>query len=116
MSQRLLRGTGGSLPLARWSSQTSAALWEQPSGAPSCVASARSLTLCSNSTWMLPALSRCVTRASALLDVGAYVHWYERFGIEAEHVRIAVESVAEVIDAYSEASGSGARAAGVQRK
>jgi hypothetical protein len=60
----------------------------------------RTLTLTSNSTWMLPALEHCVGRCVALLEAKAYLHWYERFGVTAEHIIVATESVQAVADAY----------------
>ena len=60
----------------------------------------RTLTLASNSTWMVPALAHCLNRSAALLAARAYVHWYERFGVTAEHLLVAMESVQAAIDAY----------------
>jgi hypothetical protein len=60
----------------------------------------RTLTVASNSTWMVPALEHCVGRCAALLEAKAYLHWYERFGVTAEHVLVAAESVRAAADAY----------------
>jgi len=60
----------------------------------------RTLTLASNSTWATPTLEHCAARAAALLEAKAYVHWYERFGVTAEHLAVAVESVRTTADAY----------------
>lgn len=61
----------------------------------------RSLTVACNSNWMVPALTHCADRATALLRAGAYVHWYERFGITREFVATAVDSVRDAADAYA---------------
>ena len=107
VSQRLARGTGCTpLQLSQWSSQCSPSYDSKGGGgggptAPVC--HRRSLTLCTNSNWMVPTLSRCVERASTLLEAGAYVHWFERFGIDEEHIGVAVDSVADVVSTYSSA-------------
>lgn len=60
----------------------------------------RTLTLAANSTWLAPTLEHCVGRAAALLEARAYLHWYERFGVTAEHLTVALESVQATADAY----------------
>jgi hypothetical protein len=69
----------------------------------------RSLTLVSNSTVHVPLLRRATERAGAMLREGAYVHWYARFGIDGEHIGVAVERVAEVADVYGAVAPAAAR-------
>ena len=61
----------------------------------------RTLTLASNSSWHVPVLTKAVQRVGLQMRVRAYLHWYERFGIDAEHITVAAESVAEAADAYA---------------
>ena len=93
-------GVGAAVPLPPW--QRSVLLSPGPVYrspiAP--VPQPRTLTLASNSTWATPTLEHCATRASALLEAKAYVHWYERFGVTAEHLAVAVESVRTTADVY----------------
>ena len=60
----------------------------------------RSISLACNSNWMVPVLSRAAQRATTLLRGGAYVHWYERYGITREHISTAVDNVLDTVDAY----------------
>jgi hypothetical protein len=60
----------------------------------------RSLTLASNSTAHAHLLATAVSRVRLQASVGAYLHWYDRFGISAEHVAVAADSVADMVDAY----------------
>ena len=50
---------------------------------------------------LVTARTSAAERAHAMLRAGAYVHWYARFGIDAGHIEVAVERVAEVADAYA---------------
>jgi hypothetical protein len=63
---------------------------------------ARTLTVAANTTWMVPSLVRCVARCDAMIRAGAYLHWYERFGVGAEDVEAAAESLARVVEAYAD--------------
>lgn len=60
----------------------------------------RSLTLVSNSDLLLPSLVRAVSRAEQLLAVNAYVQWYERYGVSADTIVEAMNSVLDTVDAY----------------
>ena len=104
VSSRLFRGAGGSLPLSDWTSSFSLP-WRCSASGPPAICATRSLTLCTNGSLMLPTLARCVERSTDLLRAHAYVHWYERFGINEEHIGVAVESVASVVGAYQHALG-----------
>jgi len=68
----------------------------------------RSLTVAANSDGMLPTLVGCITRADELLRAGAYLHWYERFGVERTHIEAAAEAVLNTVDAYMEARAAAA--------
>lgn len=67
----------------------------------------RTLTVVSNGDGMLGTLIGCVERVETLMHVGAYLHWYERFGVSKEHLRIASEAVLNTVDSYIGATGSG---------
>lgn len=67
----------------------------------------KSLTLVSNGDGMLPCLLHCVERCEALVRAGAYMHWYERFGVTPGHIKAAAESVLDVVEAYGAAVPAG---------
>lgn len=69
-------------------------------------ASLRTLTVVSNSDALLGTLIGCVDRVETLMHVGAYLHWYERFGVTKDHLRAASESLLNTVDAYITASGA----------
>jgi len=80
-------------------------------------AGARSLTSIVNSDVATPRLLACVERVEQLLRLRAYLHWYERFGVGADHMQAAAESVLDTVDAYAAAAaaasgGGGARGGG----
>ena len=50
-----------------------------------------------------PRLLYCVQRVDDLLRRRAYIHWYERFGVDAEDMRAAAEALLDTVDAYAEA-------------
>ena len=45
-------------------------------------------------------LARAHGRARGMLDVGAYLHWYTRYGCDRETVETAMETVGDIITAY----------------
>jgi hypothetical protein len=63
----------------------------------------RTLTLASNSDWMAPSLLELVERADLLMQRGAYLHWYARFGVDKDTLQSAAESMLAVADAYADA-------------
>lgn len=72
----------------------------------------RMLTTAANTDWMVPNLISCVERTDELLHVGAYVHWYERFGVERGHIQAAAEAVLDAADAYMDARGGSSGGSG----
>jgi hypothetical protein len=63
-------------------------------------AAARSLTLVANSDAFVAHVVRTVARADALLGVGAYTHWYERYGVGREAITGAMHDMLDVVEAY----------------
>jgi hypothetical protein len=63
----------------------------------------RSLTAVCASDVATPRLLYCVQRVDDLLRRRAYIHWYERFGVDAEDMRAAAEALLDTVDAYAEA-------------
>jgi hypothetical protein len=60
----------------------------------------RVAALVSTSTAVVAPMLRAAERAEALLRAGAYVHWYERFGVTADHIAVATDHVLNAVDAY----------------
>jgi hypothetical protein len=75
-------------------------------------AGARSLTAVVNSDVATPRLLACVERVEQLLRLRAYLHWYERFGVGADHMQAAAESVLDTVDAYAAAAAAAAPVGG----
>jgi hypothetical protein len=63
----------------------------------------RTMTVASNSDGMLSSLMHCMERVDELMRVGAYLHWYDRFGVTKDHIQAAAESVLATIDSYMDA-------------
>eukprot|EP00198_Chlamydomonas_reinhardtii_P013659 XP_001702996.1 eta tubulin [Chlamydomonas reinhardtii] len=59
-----------------------------------------SLTTVANRSNVVGLLENTVRRALALVDAGAYVHWYERHGCSAAAVREAAGGLLDVADCY----------------
>jgi uncharacterized membrane protein len=59
-----------------------------------------------------PRLLACVERVEQLLRLRAYLHWYERFGVGADHMQAAAESVLDTVDAYAAAAAASASGGG----
>ena len=77
----------------------------------------RSLACIGNSDAFVAPLVRTVSRADALLSVGAYVHWYARHGVEREEIMGAMHEMLDVVEAYRppQAAPSIARRGGAAR-
>ena len=52
-----------------------------------------------------PKLEGIVARAHRMLEAGAFVHWYERHGVEREDLLAAQQALADVADAYYACAG-----------
>ena len=58
------------------------------------------MTLVANRSAVGAYLAAAASRAGRLLDAGAYVHWYERYGCDAEDIAEAVDACVELARAY----------------
>ena len=74
-----------------------------PAAAAGAAAPPRSLTAACASDTATPRLLYCVERVDALVRRRAYVHWYEKFGVEADDLRAAAEALLDTVDAYAAA-------------
>ena len=63
--------------------------------------SRRTLTTACASDVATPRLLYCVERVDSLIHRRAYVHWYEKFGVEADDLRAAAEALLDTVDAYA---------------
>ena len=112
-----LRGPGAALPVAAASAAAALtrAAWpvvrwgdDAPevrvsSRAALCLGAPRSGALISNRSSCLPPLRRAAEGAGALLECGAYLHWFSRHGVCRQALEDGLEATRTVIDAYEEA-------------
>ena len=59
-----------------------------------------SASLLSNSSRMVAPLESLVTHASALVGSGAYLHQYQKYGLEREELEQALVTVEEALGRY----------------
>lgn len=58
------------------------------------------LTVCSNHSSVTGLLGHIVQRATEMLGARAYLHWYERYGIEMEEFQQALNTLSGLIAEY----------------
>ncbi|KAG9337757.1 hypothetical protein JZ751_028255 [Albula glossodonta] len=68
-------------------------LWTDPRDPLGCSASSRRLTVCSNHSSVSDLLCRVMRRSGEMIRAGAYLHWYQRYGVEAEEFRQALDTL-----------------------
>ncbi|KAI1886218.1 hypothetical protein AGOR_G00211730 [Albula goreensis] len=76
-------------------------LWTDPRDPLGCSASSRRLTVCSNHSSVSDLLCRVMRRSGEMIRAGAYLHWYQRYGVEAEEFRQALDTLSTVVQEYS---------------
>jgi hypothetical protein len=59
-----------------------------------------SVTVAANQSSVAAVFDASLQRARRMLEAGAYVHWYERYGCERAHFAEAFEVAAQVVDEY----------------
>lgn len=59
-------------------------------------------TCCSNSNKFIPFVSQLIEKTQELVSVGAFLHWYEKFGCDRNEVLNAAECVNDIVNAYDE--------------
>jgi hypothetical protein len=62
----------------------------------------RSVTVACNSTAIVPRISLATELAASKARAGAYVHWLERYGVEASLVKECIEELRASMSVYSE--------------
>ena len=55
-----------------------------------------------NRTQICEPLFEVCAQAKSKLQMGAYVHWYEKFGVERDQIQEAVQCVEELAYSYDE--------------
>ena len=60
------------------------------------------VTVQTNSTSSITPLAHAVSRTAEMLASGAYVHWYERFGVDANAIAAASDDVHKVVQDYNQ--------------
>jgi hypothetical protein len=63
-------------------------------------AAVRGVGVAANRTHMAALVGRVLDKASVMESARAYVHWYERFGIEAEDLHAAFDALRRIAEAY----------------
>lgn len=71
-----------------------------PSDRPTRIPRGRSITTCVNRSRIVEYLTETVTKANAMLEARAYVHWYERFGCGMEEFLHSAQVLEDVIADY----------------
>jgi len=61
-----------------------------------------SLTACSNSNRFVPHFRRLCDRSRGLVNVGAFLHWYQKYGCDREDVISAIDSVQQFLANYDD--------------
>lgn len=81
-------------------SHTSFPYFSDPRNEANVSLSTRMLTVCSNHSSVTRLLGRVVQRATEMLSARAYLHWYERYGIEREEFQQALNTLSSLIEEY----------------
>ncbi|XP_036395775.1 tubulin delta chain-like [Megalops cyprinoides] len=74
--------------------------WTDPRDELGCSHSSRRLTVCSNHSSASDLLSRVVRRAGEMIQARAYLHWYQRHGVETQHFQEALDTLNAIIKEY----------------
>ncbi len=60
----------------------------------------QSITVCSNRSYVMSLMDHILTRATTMMDSGAYLHWYYRHGVDQSLFDECVSTAQQVIDDY----------------
>uniref|UniRef100_W5LAT3 Tubulin delta chain n=1 Tax=Astyanax mexicanus TaxID=7994 RepID=W5LAT3_ASTMX len=74
--------------------------WTDPLNELGVAGSSRLLTLCSNHSSVTELLGRVVQRAGDMLHARAYLHWYQRYGVEPEEIQQALNTLSDIVQEY----------------
>ncbi|KAK2855005.1 hypothetical protein Q7C36_006874 [Tachysurus vachellii] len=74
--------------------------WTDPRNEANVCLSARMLTVCSNHSSVTRLLGHVAQRATEMLKARAYLHWYERYGIETEEFQRALNTLSDLTENY----------------
>ncbi|KAM3873356.1 tubulin delta chain-like [Diretmus argenteus] len=74
--------------------------WTDPKNRLGDSCSSRLLTVCSNHSSVSRFLDHVVQRSKEMLRAGAYVHWYQRYGVEESDFELAMETCSAIIQEY----------------
>ncbi|XP_027005362.2 tubulin beta-8 chain-like isoform X3 [Tachysurus fulvidraco] len=74
--------------------------WTDPRNEANVCLSARMLTVCSNHSSVTRLLGHVAQRATQMLKARAYLHWYERYGIETEEFQRALNTLSDLTENY----------------
>lgn len=75
--------------------------WTDPNNQFGDSVSSRLLTVCSNHSSVSCLLGHVVQRARDMLQARAYLHWYQRFGVEESDFQQALDTCCSVIEEYT---------------
>lgn len=62
---------------------------------------AKHMSLLSNTSSVTPYLNCVLEKSEKMLQAKAYLHWYQRYGIETETLESAFDNLRTIIDSYN---------------
>lgn len=74
-------------------------------GGGSATRGAMSLTAVANRSSVVGLLAKTVEQANSIMEAGAYLHWYDKYGVSREALSSALQLVSDVADCYRTAHG-----------
>ncbi|KAM9489417.1 tubulin delta chain-like isoform 2-T2 [Clarias gariepinus] len=74
--------------------------WTDPRNEASVSSSVRTLTVCSNHSSVTRLIGHVTQRATEMLSARAYLHWYERYGVETEEFQQGINTLSSIIEEY----------------
>ncbi|KAJ8415814.1 hypothetical protein AAFF_G00403710 [Aldrovandia affinis] len=75
--------------------------WTDPRDHFDCSPSSRRLTVCSNHSSASDLLGRVMQRAGEMIQARAYLHWYQRHGLETQDFQQALDALNTVMQEYN---------------
>ncbi|XP_042564392.1 tubulin delta chain-like isoform X3 [Clupea harengus] len=87
-------------PVDHWTVCVILCLFSDPCNEVCLSPNAHLLTVCSNHSSVTSLLDHVVHRTKEMICVRAYLHWYERYGVEDQDFQQAVETLLKVVEEY----------------
>ncbi|XP_028841553.1 tubulin delta chain-like isoform X2 [Denticeps clupeoides] len=74
--------------------------WTDPCNEMNASCNSQLLTVCSNHSSVSSLLSHVVQRCQEMIGAQAYLHWYQRYGVEVQDFRQSMDTLLNVIEEY----------------